>query len=129
MRTVKIIIRKELNTAFNSWSTYIGFLLFFCICGFISWLSSSNIFYLGQASMMPFFIIVSILLGAIYPAIDVTAGEKERGTLETLLTLPVTNFEMIMSKFLAVSVIACVSAMLNVFSIRITPFLFSAMIV
>lgn len=67
-------------------------------------------------SMMPFFIIVSILLGAIYPAIDVTAGEKERGTLETLLTLPVTNFEMIMSKFLAVSVIACVSAMLNVFS-------------
>lgn len=67
-------------------------------------------------SMMPFFIIVSILLGAIYPAIDVTAGERERGTLETLLTLPVTNFEMIMSKFLAVSVIACVSAMLNVFS-------------
>lgn len=67
-------------------------------------------------SMMPVFIIVSILLGAIYPAIDVTAGEKERGTLETLLTLPVTNFEMIMSKFLAVSVIACVSAMLNVFS-------------
>lgn len=67
-------------------------------------------------SMMPFFIVTSILLGAIYPAIDVTAGEKERGTLETLLTLPVTNFEMIMSKFLAVSVIACVSAMLNVFS-------------
>jgi sodium transport system permease protein len=67
-------------------------------------------------SIMPFFIITSILLGAIYPAIDVTAGEKERGTLETLLTLPVTNFEMIMSKFLAVSCIACVSAILNVFS-------------
>lgn len=67
-------------------------------------------------SIMPFFIVTSILLGAIYPAIDVTAGEKERGTLETLLTLPVTNFEMIMSKFLAVSVIAGVSAFLNVFS-------------
>lgn len=67
-------------------------------------------------SMMPFLIITVILLGAIYPAIDVTAGEKERGTLETLLTLPVTNFEMIMSKFLAVSCIACVSAVLNVFS-------------
>ncbi len=66
--------------------------------------------------MMPFFIITMILLGAIYPAIDVTAGEKERGTLETLLTLPVTNFEMIMSKFLAVSCIACVSAILNVIS-------------
>lgn len=69
---------------------------------------------LGQ--MIPMMIIVSILLGAIYPAIDVTAGEKERGTLETLLTLPVTNFEMITSKFLAVSIIACVSALLNMIS-------------
>lgn len=67
-------------------------------------------------SFIPFMIITSILLGAIYPAIDVTAGEKERGTLETLLTLPITNTEMIMSKFLAVSVLACVSALLNVFS-------------
>ncbi|MCR5421345.1 MAG: ABC transporter permease subunit [Lachnospiraceae bacterium] len=67
-------------------------------------------------SFLPFFIITVILLGAIYPAIDVTAGERERGTLETLLTLPVTNFEMIMSKFLAVSVIASVTAFLNVIS-------------
>ena len=67
-------------------------------------------------SIIPLIIITSILLGAVYPAIDVTAGEKERGTLETLLTLPVTNFEMIMSKFLAVSVIACISAVLNIMS-------------
>ena len=59
--------------------------------------------------IVPMLVIISIMMGAIYPAIDVTAGEKERGTLETLLTLPVTNFELIMSKFLAVSVIACVS--------------------
>lgn len=67
-------------------------------------------------SMIPFIVITSILLGAIYPAIDVTAGEKERGTLETLLTLPVTNFEMIMSKFLAVACVAVVSAVLNIVS-------------
>lgn len=69
---------------------------------------------MGQ--MLPMMIIVSIMMGAMYPAIDVTAGERERGTLETLLTLPVSNFELIMSKFLAVSVIACVSAFLNVLS-------------
>lgn len=63
---------------------------------------------------MPVMMIISIVLGVIYPAIDVTAGEKERGTLETLITMPVTNFEMIMSKFLAVSVVACVSAFLNI---------------
>lgn len=67
-------------------------------------------------SIIPMLMITSICLGAIYPAIDVTAGEKERGTLETLLTLPVTNFELIMSKFLAVSVIACTSAFLNMLS-------------
>ena len=67
-------------------------------------------------SLIPFLIVTVVLLGAMYPAIDVTAGERERGTLETLLTLPVTNFEMIMSKFLAVSCIACCSALLNVVS-------------
>lgn len=66
--------------------------------------------------IIPFLLIVSILMGAIYPAIDTTAGEKERGTLETLLTLPVKNTELIMGKFLAVSAIACVSAMLNLIS-------------
>lgn len=71
-------------------------------------------FVLG--TIIPFFVIISILLGAIYPAIDVTAGEKERGTLETLLTLPVSNFEMIMSKFLAVAVISCITAVLNILS-------------
>lgn len=70
--------------------------------------------YLG--TLIPLLVITSICLGAIYPAIDVTAGERERGTLETLLTLPVTNFEMIMSKFFAVSIIASISAVLNICS-------------
>ena len=60
--------------------------------------------------------IVMILMGALYPAIDVTAGEKERGTLETLLTLPVTNFQMIFSKYVSVAVIACVTAVLSLVS-------------
>ena len=62
-------------------------------------------------------LITTILLGAFYPAVDVTTGEKERGTLETLLTLPVTNFQMIMSKFIAVSVFACVTAILSMLAL------------
>lgn len=62
-------------------------------------------------------LIVTILLGAVYPAIDATAGEKERGTLETLLTLPVTNFQMILSKFLSVALFACVTAVLSLISL------------
>lgn len=68
----------------------------------------------GSIGMM---LIVTILLGAIYPAIDSTAGEKERGTLETLLTLPVTNFQMILSKYVSVALMASVTAVLSVLSL------------
>lgn len=70
-------------------------------------------------SILPFLLITSILMGAVYPAIDTTAGEKERGTLETLLTLPVRNDELIMGKFLAVALVAVVSAVLNLLSMGI----------
>lgn len=70
-------------------------------------------------SILPFLMVVSILMGALYPAIDATAGEKERGTLETLLTLPVSNLQLIISKFLAVSTVASVSAFLNFISVGI----------
>lgn len=68
----------------------------------------------GSIGMM---LIITILLGAVYPAIDATAGEKERGTLETLLTLPVTNFQMIFSKYLSVALFASVTAILSVLSL------------
>lgn len=73
---------------------------------------------LGQ--ILPFILIMGVLLGAIYPAIDSMAGEKERGTLETLFTLPITNLELVMGKYLAVSICAIVTAILNVVSILLT---------
>lgn len=67
-------------------------------------------------SMLPFLLVISLMMGAIYPAIDVTAGERERGTLETMLTMPITNIELLSGKFLAVATIAIVSAVLNMIS-------------
>lgn len=67
--------------------------------------------------LLPFLLITGIVTGAQYAAIDTTAGEKERGTLETLLTLPVRNDELIMGKFLAVALMAVASALLNLISI------------
>lgn len=66
--------------------------------------------------ILPFLLISSVLMGAMYPAIDITSGEKERGTLETLLTLPVSNFDLIASKFLATASVATGAAFLNVLS-------------
>ncbi len=66
---------------------------------------------------MGMLLITMIVLGAFYPAVDITTGEKERGTLETLLTLPVTNFQMIMSKYVAVTLFACVTAVVSMISL------------
>lgn len=79
-------------------------------------------------SVIPFLLIVSIMTGAVYAAVDTTAGEKERGTLETLLTLPIVNSELIMSKFLSVATIAVVSVLMNVISIGgIAVYLYATM--
>lgn len=69
-----------------------------------------------MGSILPFMLIVSLLMGTMYPAIDTTAGERERGTLETILTLPVTNRQLIVSKFITVAVIGIASAILNIAS-------------
>lgn len=63
--------------------------------------------------IMPFFMIVSVLMGSFTIAIDVSVGERERGTLETLLTLPVSNLEMMLAKFLSVATIGVGSVLLN----------------
>lgn len=69
-------------------------------------------YFLGM--ILPMMLIIGVLLGATYPAIDIMAGEKERGTLETLLTMPLTNLELIMGKYLAVATISIITALLNV---------------
>ena len=48
---------------------------------------------------LPYLFIIFCFMGSMYPAIDLAAGEKERGTLETLLTSPVGRFQILMGKF------------------------------
>jgi sodium transport system permease protein len=51
---------------------------------------------------LPYFIIILCLMGATYPAIDLTAGEKERGTIETILCSPVPRTDIVLGKFLII---------------------------
>lgn len=69
---------------------------------------------------LPLLLIVMTLLGTFYPAIDLAAGEKERGTLETLLTAPVPAGDIVTGKFLTVAVIGVVAAALNLGSMLLT---------
>jgi sodium transport system permease protein len=69
---------------------------------------------------LPLLLMMMTLLGAFFPAIDLTAGEKERGTLETLLTSPLPNRDIIAGKFAAVVVVAIAAAALNLGSMLLT---------
>lgn len=59
------------------------------------------------------FIIMAITVSATYPATDTTAGERERGTLETLLTFPVKSKDIIVGKFMGVTVSAAVTGLVS----------------
>jgi len=65
---------------------------------------------------LPYFIIILCLVGAQYPAIDLTAGEKERGTIETILTSPVPRTEIVLGKFLMVLTAALCTGVLAIIS-------------
>ncbi len=59
------------------------------------------------------FIIMAITVSATYPATDATAGEKERGTLETLLTFPIKSKDIIIGKFLSVSISSIITGVIS----------------
>ena len=60
------------------------------------------------------------LTGAFYPAIDLCAGEKERGTMETLLISPASRAEIVLGKFFTVLLASIMTAMLNLVSMGLT---------
>jgi sodium transport system permease protein len=70
--------------------------------------------------IIPYIIILLTLTGAMYPAIDLTAGEKERGTIETILASPISRTSLASGKFLAVLTTALCTAFLALFSLGIS---------
>ncbi|MGB2697499.1 MAG: ABC transporter permease subunit/CPBP intramembrane protease [Candidatus Zixiibacteriota bacterium] len=69
---------------------------------------------------LPYMIIILSLTGAMYPAIDLTAGEKERGTMETILVSPVSRGELATGKFFCVMTASVVTAVLATISMSIS---------
>ena len=80
---------------------------------------------IGKAvgGLIPYMLVIFIFLGAMYPAIDLGAGEKERGSLETLLSSPATKFEITVGKLMVVSLAGMVSGLISVVGIS-APFYF-----
>jgi len=66
--------------------------------------------------MLPFFVMMAVLYGALAAALDTTAGERERGSLEPLLMTPAERWTLVAGKWAAVSTVAMMIAVLSCFS-------------
>ncbi len=72
------------------------------------------------SKILPFVVLICALTGAFYPAIDLCAGEKERGTLETLLCSPAERIEIVWGKLLTIMLFSMATATLNLTSMAVT---------
>lgn len=72
------------------------------------------------SKILPFVLFIWALTGAFYPAVDLCAGEKERGTLETLLSSPALRSEIVWGKLLTVMTFSVATALLNLLSLGFT---------
>ena len=70
--------------------------------------------------LVPYFVVLFCVTGAMYPAIDLTAGEKERGTIETILCSPVSRVHLVIGKFLMVLTASLFAAALSLTSMALT---------
>jgi sodium transport system permease protein len=70
--------------------------------------------------LIPYLAILMCMTGAMYPAMDLTAGEKERGTMETILSSPVKRTHLVFGKFLVVLTASLATATLSVISMGVS---------
>ena len=71
-------------------------------------------------AFIPLMLVLMTMTGAVYPAIDLTAGERERGTLEMLMAAPVSRAQLLTGKFIAVLTVAVLTAVINLVAMLLT---------
>ncbi len=74
-------------------------------------------------TFIPLMLVLMTMTGAVYPAIDLTAGERERGTMEILVAAPVSRMALLFGKFVAVLTVAMLTAVFNIAAMAITLYM------
>ena len=72
------------------------------------------------SKLLPALLVIMAMTGAFHPAIDLVAGEKERGTMETLLISPASRIEIVLGKFFTTMGFSCSTVLLNLTSMALT---------
>ena len=75
---------------------------------------------LMAAGLLPMLLLITLMTGAVQAAVDITAGEKERGTFETLLVAPVRPTQVMLAKYATVTIVAMATALANLSSTALT---------
>ncbi len=103
MRKIWILTKRELRSFFNSLMAYILLVAFLGFSGFFTWISGSDVFMVGQASLQSFFGIAYWTLFFFIPGLTMglLAEETRSGTIELLLTKPITDWQIVAGKFLS----------------------------
>ncbi len=70
--------------------------------------------------LLPLVLLLMTVTGGVYPAIDLTAGERERNTMETLMALPVPRFRMLAAKYVAVVTVTMLTGLMNLLAMSVT---------
>ena len=103
MKKIWILTKKELHTFFDSLVAYILIVIFLGVCGLFTWLIIWDVFLNKEASMGPFWVISFIILLIFMPGITMRmfAEENRTGTIELLLTKAITDWQVVLGKYLA----------------------------
>lgn len=115
MEKILIISKRELQSYFDSLTAYILIVVFLGMSGFFTWLYGSDIFYIGQATLQPFFSVAYWTLFFFIPAITMRsiAEEKSSGTIELLLTKSISDWQIVIGKFLGALYLVLISLALT----------------
>lgn len=111
MKGIWVITRRELSSFFDSLIAYVMIVIFLGLSGFFTWLTTSNIFAMGQADLSIFFGISYWTLFFFIPAISMrTIAEEVRGgTIELLSTKAISDWQIVLGKFLSCLILVAVA--------------------
>lgn len=111
-----VIATRELRSFFDSLMAYIMLVAFLGFSGFFTWLTGSDVFFVQQASLQVFFAIAYWTLFFFIPALTMRllAEENRTGTIEMLLTKPISDWQVVMGKFISVMLLILIALALTI---------------
>jgi len=115
MRSVWIITKRELASFFDSLMAYILLIAFLGFSGLFTWLIGGDVFMVKQASLQSFFGVAYWSLFFFIPALTMRmiAEERSSGTIELMLTRPLSDWQLVLGKFLSALMLIMISLALT----------------